>query len=184
MSSDLVLPQTTLSRRIDGVLVRLGNATSWLWLLLTGVIMMNVIMRYLFAEGRIEFEEIQWHLYAAGFLLGLAPAYIVDAHIRVDVIRHRFSVTTQAWIELYGTLLLLLPFVLLVLVASFPLVEYSFRTAEVSGAPGGLPYRWFIKSFLTLGFALMLLAVVSRLSRVMAFLFGWPGQSGDASESG
>ena len=27
-------------------------------------------MRYLFGEGRVEFEEIQWHLYAIGFLLG------------------------------------------------------------------------------------------------------------------
>ncbi len=168
----LDLPPTRLSRLIDNFLVRVGNGVSWLWLILLAVIVINVTLRYLFAEGRIEFEEIQWHLYAAGFLIGLSSAYVSDSHIRVDVLRERLSPTTLAWIELYGILLLLIPFILLVLFASFPFVSYSFATGEVSEAPGGLGYRWLIKSVLVIGFALLLLASVSRLSRVWSFLFG------------
>ncbi|XOV87426.1 MAG: TRAP transporter small permease subunit [Pseudomonadota bacterium] len=165
------LPHTSLSRRIDTWIRAIGEIASWIWVVLLGVIVVNVIMRYLFAQGRIEFEEIQWHLYAAGFLLGLSYAYASDSHIRVDVVRERLSLTTRAWIELYGILLLLLPFIILVLVASVPFVVYSFETSEVSEAPGGLPFRWFIKSFLLLGFLLLLLAVLARLSRVVNFLF-------------
>lgn len=176
MTEKLHLPETRYSSQVDRLINWLGERLSWIWLLLLGVIVLNVVMRYAFAEGRIEFEEIQWHLYAIGFLIGMSYGYVSDSHIRVDVLRERFSPTLQAWIELYGTLLLLLPFIMLVLIAAVPFVAYSFSTSEISQAPGGLPFRWFIKSFLCLGFALLLLAVSARLSRVFCFLFSWPGE--------
>ena len=55
-------PETPLSRVVDGWMIRIGKAVSWIWLILLGVIMLNVVMRYLFSEGRIELEELQWHL--------------------------------------------------------------------------------------------------------------------------
>lgn len=166
-----MLPETRLSRAIDSFLARLGRWTSWLWLVLLAIIVLNVVLRYAFGEGRIEFEEIQWHIYATGFLLGLSYAYQADAHIRVDVLHERFSPELKAWIELYGILLFLLPFVALVLVFSVPFVLSSFELSEVSQAPGGLPLRWAMKAMLPVGFLLLALAVVSRLSRVWAFLF-------------
>lgn len=164
-------PHTRFSRWVDGMLVSLGHLTAWIWLVLLIVIVANVTLRYLFAEGRIELEELQWHLYTLGFLTAISYAYSVDAHIRVDVLRERWSLVTRAWIELYGILLLLLPFVFLVLWASIPFVIYSFETGEISEAPGGLPYRFLIKLALPLGFVLLLLAVLARLSRVVAYLF-------------
>lgn len=166
-----MLPETRLSRAIDAWLNTLGRWASWIWLLLLGIIVINVVLRYAFGEGRIEFEEIQWHLYATGFLLGLSYAYAADAHIRVDVLHERFSPRLQAWVELYGILLLLIPFVLLVIVFSIPFVMSSYDLSEISQAPGGLPMRWLMKAMLPLGFVLLLLAAVSRLSRVWSFLF-------------
>ncbi len=164
-------PQTRVSRVIDPWLARLGTWLSWIWLVLLLVIVANVILRYLFSEGRIEFEELQWHLYSFGFLVGLSYAYQADAHIRVDVLHERFSPRLKAWVELYGTLLLTLPFVALVLVYGIPFVASSFALGEVSSSPGGLPFRWLIKAMLPIGFVLLLLAVIARLSRVWAFLF-------------
>ena len=172
----LHLPHTRYSYAIDRVIVALGDLISWIWLFLLAVIVLNVIMRYLFSEGRIEFEEIQWHLYSIGFLLGLSYGFVSDSHIRVDVLRERLTPAKQAWVELYGSLLLLLPFIVLVLISAVPFVAYSFSTGEVSEAPGGLPFRWFIKSFLVIGFLLLLVAAFSRLSRVCCFLFSWPGE--------
>ena len=142
-----------------------------LWLILVAIIVVNVILRYAFGEGRIEFEEIQWHIYAAGFLLGLGYALQADAHIRVDVLHERYSPGLKAWIELYGLLLLALPFILVMLIYSAPFVRVSFELGEVSASPGGLPYRWAVKAMLPLGFGLLLLAALSRLSRVWTFLF-------------
>jgi TRAP-type mannitol/chloroaromatic compound transport system permease small subunit len=173
------LPHTAWSRRIDGWLGRLEDAASWLWVGLLLVIVVNVLARYVFGEGRIEFEELQWHLYAVGFLVGIATGVGADVHVRVDVLRERFGPRTRAWIELYGLLLLLLPFVALVLIYSVPFVALSFASDEVSVSAGGLPYRWAIKGALAAGFALIALAAVSRLLRVCALLFGSPAPLDD-----
>lgn len=179
----MLLPHTPISRRLDPLLSRLGHLAGWLWLVLLITIVGNVTMRYVAGEGFVQFEELQWHLYATGFLLGLSYAYQSDAHVRVDLVQERLSPRMRAWIELYGILLLLLPFVLLVLVFGVPFVRSSFAAGEISQAPGGLPLRWLIKAMLPLGFLLLLLAAVSRLSRVWAFLF-FAAPAGESAQSG
>lgn len=164
-------PHTRISRLIDPLLIKVGEWTSWVWLLLLITIVANVILRYVFGEGRIEFEELQWHIYATGFLLGLSYAYQDDAHIRVDVVHERLSLRLKAWIELYGIALFLLPFIAVILIYSWPFVRIAYELGEISQAPGGLPFRWAIKAMLPVGFCLLLLAVVSRLSRVWSYLF-------------
>ena len=89
------LPHTQWSQRIDRIADQVGRAISYIWLILLGVIMLNVLMRYAFNEGRIEMEELQWHLYSIGFLLGLGYAYQADAHIRVDVLHETASSSHQ-----------------------------------------------------------------------------------------
>ena len=172
-------PTTHISRLIDPLLNKVGQWVSWLWFMLLFVIVTNVVLRYVFGEGRIEFEEIQWHIYATGFLLGLSYAYQKDAHIRVDLIHERLSPQGKAWIELYGIAIFLLPFIAVVLVHGWPFVLHSYHLGEVSQSPGGLSYRWAIKAALPLGFCLLLLAVFSRLSRVWSFLFLHRADHGD-----
>jgi len=164
------LPTTAISRMLDRLLQAIGQAASWIWALLMGVIILNVFMRYALGEGRIEFEELQWHLYSIGWLLGLSYCFATDDHVRVDLLHHRLALRTQAWIELFGILFLLAPFIGIVLWYAIPFISYAWQTGEVSGDPGGLPYRWMIKSVLFLGFFLLALATLSRLSRVIALL--------------
>jgi len=168
------LPHTRVSAAIDAFLLRLGDLASWLWLALLTVIVANVTLRYAFGAGRIEFEELQWHLYSAGFLVGLSYCVQSDSHIRVDVLRDHLSPRMQSWIELYGILLLLLPFIALVLFFSFPYVVESLWVGEVSPSPGGLPYRWAMKACIPAAFVLLALATISRLLRVASHLFGAP----------
>ncbi len=166
------LPHTRFSSAVDRAIAAIGEVSSWLWAILLAVIVINVVIRYAFGFGRIEFEELQWHIYSAGFLIALSFGLQADSHIRVDVIRVRLSARIQAWIELYGLILLLLPFILFVLIYATPFVINSFLDQEVSSSPGGLPYRWLIKSMLLVGFLLLLIAALSRLTRVWSFLFG------------
>ncbi len=168
----LNLPETALSKKIDPALALIGEIASWIWLLLLAVIVSNVFLRYALGEGQIELEEIQWHLYSLGFLLGLSYAFQADAHIRVDVVSERLGPRARAWLELYGLILALLPFIALILLFSIPFVLQSWELGEISQSPGGLPYRWLIKAALPLGFFLLMVAALSRLSRVWSFLFG------------
>lgn len=177
------LPHTRLSCWSRLFFGRIATGMSWVWPLLMLVIVVNVVLRYVFGEGRIEFEEIQWHLYSVGFLIGMATCLDNDGHVRVDVLHHRLDDRWRAWIELYGMLLLFLPFVVMLLVFALPFVNYAWISGEVSSAPGGLPFRWLIKGVLPLSMVLLGLAGLARLSRLFCELFGWPAAAMVPSET-
>lgn len=168
------LPYTDLSLKIDKFINSVASKFSWVWLLLVATIIVNVVLRYGFGQGRIELEELQWHFFSSGFLIGLSYCFTHDDHVRVDILHDGFSVRTQAWVELFGSLFLLLPFISFILYYTIPFIAYSWGLNEVSDAPGGLPARWLIKSFLFIGFALLFLAVFSRFLRITSCLFSFP----------
>ena len=153
------------------LLDRVAASLSWIWLGLIVVIVISVVLRYVFGIGRIEFEELQWHLYAAGFLMGIVACAARDRHVRVDVFRERMAKRTRDWVDLYGILLLQLPFIVLGLLSTLPFVADSFAVNERSDAAGGLPFRWILKSMLPLTFALLGVSTLSRLTRVWRQLF-------------
>lgn len=168
------LPRTALSVALDRFIDFTGKAFSWLWLVVVGVILYSVISRYVFAQGSVFLEEVQWHLAGAAWLVGLAFTLTSDDHVRVDIFHERFTLRGQAWIELAGIVLLLLPFLVISFWETVPYFWASFQQNEVSPAPTGLPARWALKFFLPLCFALLFVAGVSRLLRCTALLFGVP----------
>ncbi len=156
----------TLDRFIAGV----GEAAAWVNVVLVAVIIAQVILRYVFSSGLVRLEELQWHLYAVGIMIGLSYCATRDTHIRLDLMHHRFPQRRKEIVDLLGTVFLLLPMVIIVLMHSWPFVAESFRLMEASDSVVGLPYRWIVKSFLLTGFGLLGLAGVSRLIRAVAFL--------------
>jgi len=177
------LPHTTLSRRIDGALVAIGKTASWLWLAVVAVIMYGVIGRYAFDQGTITLEELSWHIAGAAWLLGLSYTYAADDHVRVDVIHERMSPKTRAWVELLGILVLLVPFLIIAFREAVPYAMSSFQQGERSQAPAGLPNRWILKAILATSFFLLLAGALARLSRVTAFLFGFPRPRNTTAEA-
>ncbi len=155
----------------DGLLDQIGNAISWIWLLLIAVIVTAVVLRFVFGVGFIQLEELQWHLYAIGFLAGIVGCVVHDRHVRVDVLRERMAPRTQRWVDFYGLLLFQLPLVGLVVWSALPLVADSFATGEKSSSAGGLPYRWLLKTFLPLAFVGLGIATLTRLRRTFRTLF-------------
>lgn len=168
------LPTTRVSQGMDRVISAIGKSASWLWIVITGVIIYAVVGRYAFGAGSVTLEEVQWHLAGTGWLLGLAYTLVVDGHVRVDVIHERLSLRGQGWIELLGLVFLLLPFLGLAVWEMFPYAYSSWQQGETSQAPAGLPYRWVLKGIVALSFALLILAALSRLLKVTALLFGFP----------
>lgn len=170
----LDFPDTAISRVIDRFVRGFAAIFNWIWVLLILLIVVNVTLRYVIGTNFVALEEMQWHLYAIGFLLGLGYAVDLDGHVRVDVLAERFTPRTRAWIELFGLLLFVAPLVYIVIANAIPFAQRAYLLNEVSAAPGGLPYRWAIKSVIILAFAYLGLAAFSRLMRVTAFLFGFP----------
>ena len=168
--SGIALPVTAFSRAVDRFIGGVGELASALWLLLVLVIVVQVVARYAFGTGSIAMEELQWHIYAIGFMLGLSFTELRERNVRIDVLAERFSPRARLWIELAGLLLLFLPFTIFAMWSAVPFFWSSFQLNETSAAAGGLPYRWFLKSFIITAFALLALVGLARLSRVWSAL--------------
>ena len=168
LDKKLNLEHLPITKKIDKFVTNVGEIFNWFWVILVAVILTNVILRYVFRNGMIELEELQWHLYAIGWLVGLSSTYVVDGHVRVDVLTDKLGYKKRLWFEFFGTLLLFLPFIILVLIYSVPFFELSWETSERSTSANGLPARWLVKGFLVFSFFLLLLAGLSRMTRVLA----------------
>jgi len=169
------LPRTALSNALDAIIRWIGYSASWFcWISLVAIIVVNVAMRYIFGEGRIYFEEAQTFVYALGFLIGLSFCVENDSHIRIDIFHDRFRPRTKAWIDFLGILFFLIPYCLMILIYSPPLISYSWEVGETSASPGGLPFPFLTiwKSFMFIGYVLLLVAAVSRLIRAASLIFG------------
>ena len=164
------------AERVDAITTQIGRAASWLYPVLVGVLLLNVIARYGFGVGSIELEELQWHLYSAAFLLGLAYTYAADEHVRVDILASRIGPRAKLWIELLGALLLLVPFAGIGTFHAWNFFWDSFRLGERSPMPSGLPARWVIKAILFIALALLTLQATSVAARSAALLSGVPGR--------
>ena len=117
------------------------------------------------------FRSIQWYLFAAIFLLAAPHTLKRDEHVRIDVIAGRFSRRTQAWIDLFGFILFLLPVSGIILWYAIPFAVLSLRGGEMSMNAGGL-LQWPAKMLIPAGFLLMILQAVSEIIKRVAFLAG------------
>ncbi|VUD64740.1 hypothetical protein TDB9533_03390 [Thalassocella blandensis] len=118
-----------------------------------------------------KLQEMEWHLHACVFLLAFGATYLANGHVRVDLLKERFAIKTQAAIELFGILLLAIPYLAVMLFFAYEFVASSYSQNEMSAALTGLPYRWIIKSVLLLGMALLCLAIISTALRLIIVLF-------------
>ncbi|MFN7003144.1 MAG: TRAP transporter small permease subunit [Roseinatronobacter sp.] len=173
-SHGLDFPRTWLSDMIETVLGSISFVLNTIWIVLVVIIVSNVVMRYALGVNYIWIEEVQWHMYAVGFMFGIGYALMHDAHVRVDVLAANFRPKVRAWIELLSIVCIILPMCYLIISYGIPFVEASYNRGERSSAPGGLANRWMIKSVIVLAFAYIGLAAFARLLRVTAFLFNFP----------
>jgi TRAP-type mannitol/chloroaromatic compound transport system permease small subunit len=161
-----------LSVKLDQFSEFSGKLVSWLILAMVLLVSYDVAMRYFFLSGSIALQEMEWHLFSLIFLIGAAYTLKHDAHVRLDLIyKSRFmNDERRAWVNLLGSLLLLIPFCILIIVASWPFVFQSYIHLEGSPDPGGLPYRWILKASIPLGFTLLLLQGVSDIAKNLTLI--------------
>ncbi|WP_438862933.1 TRAP transporter small permease subunit [Neptunicella sp.] len=135
---------------IDQLHSRLSQLISWFTLAMVLLTLLIVILRYGFNMGWIAMQESVMYLHAAVFMLGAAYTLKVDQHVRVDVFYRNFSTKTKALTNLMGTLLLLMPVNIFILVISWQYVMNSWELLEGSPEAGGLPLVFVLKSLILL----------------------------------
>ena len=148
---------------LNGIVRRVAEFTAWFNVLLIGIILIQVVMRYGFNRGLVPLEELMWHLYAVAFMFGMAYSITNDSHIRVDIIHMSLPRRLQHVFEILGILFLLFPMLWIIFHHSSGWVVEAYRVNESSANPTGLPYRWIIKSVVPVTMILMFIAALARL---------------------
>ena len=136
---------------------KIGKTVSWFTIILVLVTCYDVIVRYIFRESSVAFQEIEWHLFAILFLVGSSYTLKIDDHVRVDIFYTKFSEEKKALVNFVGSILFLIPFCLMAIYSSKDFVVNSFIVKEMSPDAGGLPARYILKAFIPLSFFLLLL---------------------------
>lgn len=137
-----------------------GRATSWLALVIVVLMATNVLLRYLFSYGTVWAQELEWHLLAPLILFGMSYALLHGEHVRVDVLYANFSPRKKLYVDLLSAALSVAISVIIIWL-SLKYVQQSYVIGEQSSDPGGLPYRWALKSLIPLGFIFLILQSVA-----------------------
>jgi TRAP-type mannitol/chloroaromatic compound transport system permease small subunit len=160
-----------LSRLIDAINARIGQAASWLVLVVVLISAGNAVVRKLFNISSNGLLEIQWYLFSAIFLLAAAYTLQKNEHIRIDLLVGKLSARGQAVVDIVGTLLFLMPVCYLLISFGWPMFIDAWNSGEMSSDAGGL-VRWPVFLLIPVGFALLMAQGLSELIKRVAFLQG------------
>jgi TRAP-type mannitol/chloroaromatic compound transport system permease small subunit len=174
---------TSICSWIDAVNELVGRAVSWATLLLVAVTFTDVVMRYFFNKSYVFTQELEWHIFAFIFLMGAGYTLKIDGHVRVEVFYGRMGRKGRAWINLIGVLFFLIPSCIIFIKTSIPFVVKSFLIMESSPDPGGIPFRFLLKSCIPAGYALMLLQGFSMGINSLLELVGHTADAQDEKEA-
>lgn len=137
-----------LIKKLDNINELTGRLIAWFTLLIVVVTFLVVILRYGFNFGSIALQESTSYFHAFVFMLGAAYTLKHDGHVRVDIFYRKMNKTKKAWVDLLGTIFLLFPVCLFILIASWDYVFTSWALLEESGEAGGLAYVYILKTTL------------------------------------
>ena len=160
-----------LSRAIDWVNEHIGRAVYWLVLAMVLISAGNATTRYTLNIASNAWLELQWYLFAAVFLLCAGYTLLHNEHIRIDIVSSLLSRRKQIWIDIFGTLLFLLPMSVYIMWSSWPVFMNAWNSGEVSASAGGL-VRWPVRLLVPAGFFLLTLQALSELVKRVAYLQG------------
>ena len=160
-----------LSRRIDALTERVGQAALWLVLVVVLVSAGNAMMRYTINYSSNAFLEIQWYLFGMIFLSCGGYTFLRNEHVRIDLISGRLSKRGQTWIDIFGILFFLMPMAVAIMVLSWPVFIHAIESSEMSNSAGGL-IVWPARLMIPAGFLLLIVQAISELIKRIGFLKG------------
>ncbi len=162
----------TFVRLVDAINERVGRATAWLTLAMVLVCFLVVVLRYLFGVGWVWMQESYVWLHGIVFTVAAGYTFLHGGHVRVDIFYREAGLRRRALTDLWGALLLLVPFVVLITVVSVPYVAGSWGVLETSREAGGLPGLFLLKTALLVFCALLGLQGLSLAARSVLVLKG------------
>ena len=122
---------TTAIKYIERLTEITGRAISWLTVVMVGLVVAVVVMRYFLGLGSIAMQELVTYIHAMVFMLGIAFTLKRGGHVRVDIFYRNFPPRRKALIDLLGGLLFLIPVTVLIIISSWDYVAASWAIARL-----------------------------------------------------
>jgi len=147
-----------------------GHLISWFTLFMVVVTFAVVTLRYGFNIGSIALQESIGYFHAFIFMIGAAYTLKNDEHVRIDIFYRKMSASRQAWVDLLGSLLLLMPMCLFIFIETFEYVMNSWAIQEASSEAGGLPFIYILKTALLIMPVLVIIQAIAIILQKIQFL--------------
>lgn len=147
---------------IDKSIRYLGYFTAFILVILVLLVVYDATVRYLFSSGSVALQELEWHLFDVIILFGIAYTLHENAHVRVDIFYASYSKRKKTIINIISSLFFILPFSLLIVYIGIDFVSLSFIQNEASSDPGGLEYRFLVKSLLPVSFVFLTIVAINN----------------------
>jgi TRAP-type mannitol/chloroaromatic compound transport system permease small subunit len=159
------------ARWIDSANTWIGKRAAWLLLLAVVVSAANAVVRKVLDTSSNSWLELQWVLFSFVFLMCAPWTLLNNEHVRIDIVNSMMPKRVRNAIEVMGHTLFLLPLCVILVITGIPFFIKSAEINEQSWNTGGLP-QWPAKSFVMIGFALLLLQGLSELVKRLAVVRG------------
>jgi TRAP-type mannitol/chloroaromatic compound transport system permease small subunit len=159
-------------RAVDWLNEQVGRLAAWLTLATVLICATVVVLRYGLSEGFVWMQELYVWTGGAIFMLGAGYTLLHGGHVRVDIFYARASEKRRALIDLLGTLVFLLPWLILVFIVAWPYVRSAWLISEASAQSDGMPGLYLFKAVLLAFCVLLGLQGLAMIGRSILVLTG------------
>jgi TRAP-type mannitol/chloroaromatic compound transport system permease small subunit len=116
-----------------------GRICSWTVAVLTGLVVFEVIMRYVFNRPTIWSFELCIMLYAFLFMIVAAYTLLYRAHVSVDFVWERLSPRGRAILDVISYAIFFFPFLIILFIEGYKFAADSWAMRERSWSVWGPP---------------------------------------------
>lgn len=180
-------PLSKISETLSGLLDRISGFALGFALAAGFVIIIiqlaAVLLRYVFGLSFSWLNDSVIFTFAMMFMLGAAATLRDDGHVRVDILRPRFGPKTKAGIELFGSLVFIVPICILILYAGSGLIARSWIGLEHFNESDGLPIKYLFKTMVPVFAVLMIGQALSQAIKSALVIRGLRDPSADSDHS-
>ena len=156
-------------RFVDALNYRVGRFSMYLLFVLMGVLLWSSISNIM-RQNAIWTLEMAQFVMVAYYMLGGPYSLQLDSNVRMDLLYHRWSDRTKAWVDAFSVFALIF-YLGVLLYGAVESTAYSLKYAERSPT-AWRPYIAPVKIVMIVGIFLMLLQAVSFFFKDVARLRG------------
>lgn len=158
--------------KADQVNEWVGRVNSFVILVIIGITLFEVFMRYLFNKPTIWVHESSGFLQMVYILMGGGYTLLHGGHVKIDVMYARFSPKAQAIVDLTLTTVLFFLFTGVLLYFGGQVALRSFEIKELSSSGIWKGQIWPFKQFIPIGTILIIFQFILFRIRDFRVVFG------------